>query len=211
MARIVLVFVTSLVLACVIAGCGSEKNGSTEQKLSLTGKNVVMIIAGKDFRDEEYFKPREVLEKAGAQVTVAASSLEEATGMLGGRVTPDIRYTDVDPAAFDAVVFVGGTGSAVYWNDSIAHEIVQTAYEQGKVIGAICIAPVTLANAGILDGKKATVSWSAADRLKIGGAINTDRAVEVDGNIVTASGPEAAERFGEEIRRILGEGAGRDE
>jgi protease I len=198
----------SLALGCGVVGCESEKSKSTEQNRSLAGKSVVMIIAGKDFRDEEYFKPREVLEKAGAHVIVASSSLEEATGMLGGQVVPDIRYTDVNPDSFDAIVFVGGTGSAVYWNDLTAHRLAQAAYEKGKVVGAICIAPVTLANAGILKGKKATVSWTAADRLKIAGATNTDRAVEVDGNIVTASGPEAAQRFGEAIRKALSEGSG---
>ena len=70
-------------------------------------------------------------------------------------------------------------------------------------MAAICIAPVTLANAGLLKGRKATVYQSQTDALVRGGAHYTKAAVQVDGRIITADGPDSATRFGEAIRHAL--------
>ena len=72
-----------------------------------------------------------------------------------------------------------------------------------KIIAAICIAPVTLANAGILNGKKATVFPSGKNDLIRNGAKYTGDSVTVDGNIITANGPMAAEAFGKKIVEML--------
>jgi protease I len=164
----------------------------------------VMIVAHRDFRDEELFTPRKILETAGAKVTVASSDIREASGMLGRTVKPDLLVKDINPDSYDALVFVGGPGAQEYWDDRKAHEIARRAAKGKKIVGAICIAPVTLANAGLLDGKRATVWRTEAGRLRAQGADYTGRDVEVDGNIITANGPEAAEKFGREIVAALG-------
>jgi protease I len=74
-----------------------------------------------------------------------------------------------------------------------------------KIVGAICIAPVTLANAGILTGKKATVFESETKKLKDKGANCTRKNVERDGKTITANGPKAAKEFGETIAKALAE------
>jgi len=126
---------------------------------------VLMIIAPRNFRDEELFQPKEELEKTGNSVTIASTTTDIATGMLGGTAKPDLTINNVDVDDYDAVVFVGGTGSSVYFKDPRAHEIARTANEKGKLIGAICIAPSTLANAGLLRGKKATSYPSESKRI----------------------------------------------
>lgn len=166
-------------------------------------KRVVMIIASKNFRDEELLEPKKVLEENGVKVTIASSSLSEARGMLGAKVKPDILIDDVKPEEYDAVIFVGGSGSSEYWDSPIAHRIAISANNQGKIIGSICIAPVTLANAGILKGKRATCWSSEGSKLKAKGAIYTGKDLEVDGNIITASGPSTAREFGEAILKNL--------
>jgi protease I len=171
--------------------------------MSLVGKSVLMIIASNNFRDEEYLHPREVLENEGAKITIASSTKKEATGMLGTKVVPDILIDEVDIDDYDAVVFVGGSGANEYWENEKAHEIAKKAYEKSKVIGAICIAPVTLARAGLLKGKKATVYTSEIENIKKEGAIYTGNSVEVDGKIVTGDGPSAAKEFGEKIAELL--------
>lgn len=168
-------------------------------------KKVVMIIAANGFRDEELFTPKQILEKNGVGVTVASTSLNSAQGMLGGEVTPDILLQDVAIADYAAVVFIGGAGASIYWHDKIAHKLAQDAFANGKVVAAICIAPVTLANAGILNGKKATVWQSEAGQLKAKGADYTAMPVEVDGKIITASGPFAAKDFAESLLKAIGE------
>ncbi len=168
-------------------------------------KRVVLIIAHKGFRDEEYARPRAVFEAKGFQITVASSSLEMATGMLGARVKPDILVSDIAVGNYDAIVFVGGVGAKEYWDDPNAHRIAREAVGQGKVLAAICIAPATLARAGVLKGKRVTAFKGVIGEVRAGGATYTGADVERDGLIITAIGPQAAAKWGEEIVKALGE------
>lgn len=164
---------------------------------------VVMIIASQRFRDEELLKPKRVLEEQGIKVTIASSSLETAVGMLGAKVKPDILLKDARVEDYDAIIFVGGIGAQEYWNDVLAHSIARKAVESKKLLGAICIAPVTLANAGLLAGRKATVFSSEVSKIKAKGANYTGAGVEIDGRIITADGPSSAEKFGAAIANAL--------
>lgn len=170
---------------------------------ALTGKRVVMVIASQQFRDEEYQRPRAILEGAGAQVTVASSSLKEAVGMLGLKVRPDILLKDAKVEEFDAVIFVGGMGATEYWENPTAHALAKRAYEAGKPTSAICLAPMTLANAGLLKGRRATIWKDAVGDFKSKGVVYTGRAVERDGKLITGSGPDAAEEFGRALVEAL--------
>jgi len=169
-------------------------------------KKVLMIIAPKDFRDEEYQEPRAVLERKDVEVVIASTVAESARGMFGMQVTPDTTIDEVNPAEFDAVVVVGGSGSQTYlWNNLKVHQIVQALHQKGGLVAAICISPVVLAKAGLLKGKKATVYRTATtiDELKKGGALISHDPVVVDGKIITGRGPEAAGEFGEKIAESL--------
>jgi protease I len=170
---------------------------------SLSGRNVLMVVASRDFRDEEYAVPRAALETAGASVAVASSALTTARGMLGAHVTPDLLLRDAKAADYDAVVFVGGSGAGEYWEDTAAHALAKAAFRAGKVTAAICVAPVTLANAGLLDGRQATVWPDCRDALRARGARVVEGPVVRDGNVITASGPPAAADFGRELVRAI--------
>ncbi len=171
--------------------------------MKLDGKKVLMVIASNNFRDEEYAEPRKVLENAGAHVTVACSTLNTAKGKLGLEVKPDILIGNVKEGDYDGIVFVGGGGSKEYFDNPIAHKLAKNFYEKGKLTAAICIAPAILANAGLLNRKKATSFPSSADTLKARGADFTGGDVESDGTIVTGVGPEAAKKFGEKLLEVL--------
>ena len=201
--RFLLLFLTfvSFVLSGTLIVYAKEENAMQ----SVKGKKVVMIIARSNFRDEELLKPKEVLEKNGVIVTVASSSLKEATGMLGAKVKPDILFTAINVSEYDAVIFVGGTGASEYWDNPTAHKIANDANNAKKIVGAICIAPVTLAKAGLLANKKATTYSSTVSDIKSAGAKYAGADVERDGNIITASGPAVAQKFGETIVKALGE------
>ncbi len=168
------------------------------------GKKAVMIIAHNEFRDEELQCPKAILEDAGITVTVASTTKNSVRGMLGAMVKPDVLLKDVRVEDYDAVIFVGGSGATEYWDDPVAHALARASCGSGKVLGAICIAPVTLARSGVLNGKRATVWVSEASELKAAKAGYTARPVEKDGRIITASGPSAAKEFGEELVKALG-------
>ena len=172
----------------------------------MSGKKILMVVAPKDFRDEEFLTPKGVFDDAGVQVTVASRGVSEARGVLGAKVRVDADLSSVSAQDFDAIVFVGGPGAQTYFNDSKALLLAKDAYTQGKVTAAICVAPTTLANAGVLSKRKATV-WESSETvqaLKRGGAVYTGEDVTVDGNVITANGPAAAGEFAEKILEALG-------
>jgi len=157
----------------------------------------------KSFEEEEMVKKKVVMVKEGIEVIIASSSKDTATGMFGATAQPDILISELKVEDYDAIIFVGGSGASEYWNDPTAHKIAKEAVKQGKILGAICISPVTLANASVLEGKRATVWPSEIDKLKEKGALYTGEEVEIDGKIITASGPKAAEEFGKAILEAL--------
>ncbi|MFH1820862.1 MAG: DJ-1/PfpI family protein [Methanobacteriota archaeon] len=163
-----------------------------------------MIIAPENFRDEELLHTKEELDKAGVETSIASTKTTEAKGMLGVKVTPDIKLVQVKVDDYDAVVFVGGSGSAAYFKDDCALSIAREASKRGKKVCAICIAPVVLANAGLLKGKRATVfPGDYVKDIVNKGAAYTGKPVEVDGNVITANGPAAAREFGRAIAKAL--------
>jgi protease I len=164
---------------------------------------VLMVVAQKNFRDEEFFEPRDVLIKNGIEVKVASQEMETAQGRLGGTVMPDMTLSEAEVDDFSAVIFVGGPGAAVFLDDPDVHRLADDFYKSGRWVAAICIAPSILANAGMLIGKRATCTASEEGNLKNKGANFTGTRVEVDGKIVTASGPEAAREFGKKLVELL--------
>lgn len=166
-------------------------------------KKALLIIAPENFRDEELFETKKVLEAAGIKTEVASSQTGVIKGMLGG--TQEARKTlfEVNVSDYQAIVFVGGSGASVYFDDALALAIAEEAVRQGKVLAAICIAPSILANAGVLRGKKATAFPSEKENLMNKGADYTGEPVTVDDKIVTASGPAAARDFGWKIVELL--------
>lgn len=175
--------------------------------VELTGMDVLMVIADSQFRDEEYREPAAALARAKAGVDIASTTLSECTGTYGMKVKPDILITNADVNKYQAVIFVGGKGSAKYFNDKTALKIAKEMDGQGKLVCAICIAPSILANAGLLKGREATCYPSENDNLKSHGAKLIDKGVVRDGNIITANGPESAKEFGNMICDALGEKA----
>ena len=166
-------------------------------------KKILMIIPLKDYWDEELVKPKEIFEQNGLLVTIASSAMREAKSMFGVIIKPNVVLNKVRVAHYDAIIFVGGEGAVQYWDDTHAHRLVKEAIKERKVLGAISIAPIILANTKVLLGKKATVWPTLGKRLEWSGAIYTGNPVEVDGNIVTAGGPGAAEEFAKVILRTI--------
>jgi protease I len=166
-------------------------------------KKAVFITAPEIFRDEEYAKPKKILEDAGIKVITASTKKGEITGRFGMKAVSDITIDDINPDDFDAVVYIGGAGSSVFFENKTAWKIADVFFKSGKPTTAICIAPTTLANAGILKGKKATVFPDGKEALLKGGAQYTGQPLETDGNIITANGPEAAEEFAKALLKAL--------
>lgn len=166
--------------------------------------DVLMVIAPDHFRDEEYTHPKEVLEGRGARVVTGSVAPGPCMGKFGTVAMAEVGLDEADHSLFDAIVFVGGAGSRVFFDDVVAHALVRAAYDTGRVLGAICVASSVLAHAGVLQGKRATAFPTQREDLKEYGATFTGAAVEIDGPVITACGPEAARDFGMAIADAIG-------
>ncbi|MFH1631113.1 MAG: DJ-1/PfpI family protein [Candidatus Aenigmatarchaeota archaeon] len=174
---------------------------------SAGSKKVLMIVAPTNFRDEEFFDPKKILEENGYTIVIASKGMNSVISSFGKSISMDIDIS-MKPVIVDdyaAVIFVGGTGSSVYFEYDRALKIAQEAFVSNnvKVLAAICIAPTILGNAGVLKGKRVT-SWPSEQvDLERSGATYTGEHVTIDGKIVTANGPRVAEEFGKAILSLL--------
>jgi protease I len=172
-------------------------------------RKVLFVIAHEDFRDEEYFIAREALEELGVDVVTASSDLSPATGVKGGEAKIDVLLSDVVLDDYDAIAIAGGRGARLYFEMTDLHDLIRNFNKEGKVVAAICAAPVILAKAGVLSGKKAT-AWHTSENMeypeeiKMFGALFVDEDVVIDGKVVTANNPESSRKFGETIASLIG-------
>lgn len=176
--------------------------------MGVEGKRVLFLIAPENFRDEEYAQPRAALYAAGADIATASRSTGYCHGMLGSVAHADTTLRDAVKQDWDLVVFVGGNGADTYFDDADAHALATKQVEAGKPVAAICIAPSTLAHAGVLNGLHATAWPDQEADLVAHGAIWDGTPVAVDtapsgSVVVTANGPKAAFPFGQQLVGVL--------
>ncbi len=170
--------------------------------LDLGNTKVQLVTAQEGFEDDELFVPEDVFSAAGAFVDIASNDTRTATGLREGQVEPDIAIWRIDVDSIDALVIAGGSGAVPHlWANPQLLEKVREANRKGKIIGAIGLGGVVLAQAGVLTARRAT---SARDSLAIAEyrrhKVNyEDLDAVIDDNIVTARSVEDAKLLAELI------------
>lgn len=155
----------------------------------------VLIHFADGFEEIEAITPVDVLRRAGCEVvTVSITGKNEVTSRRGVIVVADKHFVEADYEQADMIVLPGGQPGA----DNLNHheglkKQIKALHEKGKMIAAICAAPLVLGSAGVLKGKKATCYPGTESQLT--GATCTGNDVEVDGNIITGKGPGLALEF----------------
>lgn len=166
-------------------------------------KKIAMFIAFEGFRDEEYTEPKKILEAAGHKVVTVSTAKGEARGKFRAVAQVDKVVGEINPVEYDALALVGGPGALEHLDTPEVHAIFKKAMELGKVIGSICISPVALAHAGLLKGRKVTCWPDGAAEVVKGGGDYTAAEVEIDGKLITASGPVPAKDYGKALVEAL--------
>ncbi|HYR42819.1 MAG TPA: DJ-1/PfpI family protein [Terriglobia bacterium] len=175
-------------------------------RMKLDGKKVLLVIPHTQFRDEEFFEPKKILEDEGAQVVVASTTVRICRGMKGGVAPADIAIADAKAEDYAALVLCGGSSvPEFFWNDKKLQELVTTMAAAGKIIAAICLSTVVLAKAKLLAGREATVYFlpQAIQELKDSGAKYVKETLLIHHNVILAEGPPDSQRFGQAIRAAL--------
>ena len=179
-----------------------EDTKSSSDTSSGKGK-ILMVLSPQQYQEEELNVPRNYFHSMGYSVVLASKGVKTATGMNGKSVPVDLDLKEVKLSDYVAVVFVGGEGiySLKLNEDPDYQALAKSTSAQKKLMGAICLGPWILADAGLLNGKRATASET--DHIKSKGAIVSDEAVVRDGNIITGNGPFASQEFAEAIVAAL--------
>jgi 4-methyl-5(b-hydroxyethyl)-thiazole monophosphate biosynthesis len=155
----------------------------------------VLIHFANGFEEVEAITPVDVLRRAGCEVvTVSVTGKTEVISRRGVAIRTDKLFEEMDYSSFDAIVLPGGQPGADNLN---AHDglrkMIRDFNSKGKLLAAICAAPLVLGNAGVLKGKKVTC-FPGTESAQFG-ANYSGNLVEEDGNIITGKGPGAAMKF----------------
>jgi 4-methyl-5(b-hydroxyethyl)-thiazole monophosphate biosynthesis len=162
----------------------------------------VLVPLAPGFEEIETVTVVDILRRAGARVTLAATKDGNLEGSRGIHVVPDILLEDVGIDEFDLVVLPGGQpGTSNLQKSERLRIILKTMNRKNKLIAAICAAPLVLQSAGLLKDRITTSHPSVKDELTEA-QYSEDRVV-VDGNLITSRGPGTAMEFAMQLVEIL--------
>lgn len=138
----------------------------------------------------------DLLRRAGFGVVSAGLAEGPVRGSRGTVLLPDATLDEVIPQEFDMIVLPGGQpGSNNLDADQRIHTLLKRMASAGKYTCAICAAPLVLANAGLLHGKRATSFPGVLGKMNLPDVeLRTDAVVQ-DGKVITSRGPGTAMDF----------------
>lgn len=156
----------------------------------------IYLFLADGFETVEALAPVDVMRRAGLSVTtVSIMGRREVLSAQGVPVIADALMGDFSLFDADALVLPGGgAGTENLSANAAVREEVERMNNEGKLVAAICAAPMVFGRMGILQGRKATCYPGCEGDLK--GAEYTAAKVEIDGNIMTACGPGVSFDFG---------------
>jgi protein deglycase len=162
-----------------------------------------LVLLAPGFEEIEALTPVDVLRRAGLDVQIVAVADQLLiVGARGIAVMADCLVKDVDFSHGDVVVLPGGMPGTLNLNASdLVKTIVRHQYESGRLVAAICAAPMILGQMGLLKGQ--TVTCYPGFESYLEGAIVSSSSVEVDLPIITGRGVGAALQFSLKIVSIL--------
>lgn len=163
-------------------------------------KIAVPLVDG--FEEIEAVSIIDVLRRASIETTTLYVSKNPVKGSHDIIIQADVPFKDAEPDNFDAVVVPGGMpGSTNLRDNSDVISFIQDVYSRGGYAAAICAAPIVLARAELLQGKKYTCA--PGFEKEITGAIYQTDPVVADGKIITARGASCAIPFALKLVEIL--------
>ncbi|MDR1590402.1 MAG: DJ-1/PfpI family protein [Puniceicoccales bacterium] len=151
-----------------------------------------LVFLFTDFEEIEAISTIDVLRRGGINVVVV--SLTGEKNVVGAhKIVCLADVIGIPENDFDAIIIPGGHGVLQLRSDKKLLKFIQEQYDKGKLMAAICAAPILLHDGGILDKHHYTCHFSMLSELKEG---RVHELVVSDGNVITACGPAAGINFG---------------
>ncbi|MCX6742227.1 MAG: type 1 glutamine amidotransferase [Candidatus Pacearchaeota archaeon] len=163
----------------------------------------VAVLCEKYFQDLELLYPKYRLLEADHKVTLVGIEKVQYTGKHGYPIQADISIDNVSAKEFDAIVIPGGWAPDYLRRNNKVLQLVAEMNKQKKPIAAICHGGWVLASANILKGRTATCFIAIKDDIINAGAKYIDKAVVVDGNLITSRTPDDLPAFMIELLKKL--------
>ncbi|HJR26021.1 MAG TPA: DJ-1/PfpI family protein [Acidimicrobiales bacterium] len=163
-------------------------------------ERVVVFVAYAGLQGLDLVGPVEVfagvdreIGRRGYRLVIAATTPGPIETSSGLGVVADTALADVR-GPVDTLVVVGGDGTAaaVFDDDLVGH--VRRLARRARRVTSVCSGAFVLAQAGLLDGRRATTHWSACDLLARSFPeveVEADPIYVRDGNVYTSAGVTA--------------------
>jgi protease I len=166
----------------------------------IDGKRVAFLVANEGVEQVELTTPWKAVEGAGGEPELIAPESGEVQAFnhldRGDAFDVDRTVADADAADYDALVLPGGVANPdILRTVPEAVDFARAFFEAGKPVAAICHAPWTLVEAGVVEGRTLT-SWpSLKTDIRNAGGDWVDEQVHVDSGLVTSRKPDDLEAF----------------
>ena len=171
---------------------------------------MIYMFLANGFEETEAIGCLDVLRRAQIDVKTVGVGGKEITGSHGVSVMADICADEISLDGLDGVILPGGMpGTTNLQADERVINAVKACAERGKLIAAICAAPMILGELGILAGKMAVCYPGFEEHLK-GAMVDANALVAIDGNVITGKGAGASMLFGARIADWFKAGAGQE-
>ena len=166
-----------------------------------------LIIGSNGSEDIELIVTSDILRRADVNVTIAGLQ-DEREIMLArqAKLQVDALFKDVMGADFDAVILPGGQpGSDNLAKDTRVGEMLKRHEKGGKIVAAICAAPIAFASHGVAKGGTLTSYPSVKDKIVEAGYhyAEVEKVCVHNGNVVTSKGPGTAFDFALKLVELL--------
>lgn len=165
-------------------------------------KTIFLFLAN-GFEETEAIVSVDVLRRAGFNVrTVSISNSQEVVGTHNIVIKADLLLKNTDCSVADCLILPGGMPGASNLDQNEELKKILVAHnQQGKLIAAICAAPLVLGRLNLLVGKEA-VCYPGFEKYLEGATLVKGKLIFCD-NIITAKGPGCVFDFALKIVEVL--------
>jgi len=160
----------------------------------------ILIIAGDAAESLEVLYPYQRLREEGYEVHIAAPSKKRLQFVVhdfaegfdtypekpGYTWPADLAFADVNPDEYVALVVPGGRAPEYIRNDPDCQRIIRHFFATARPVAQLCHAPLALAAAGVLRGRRTAAYPALAPDVRAAGAEFVDGEAVVDGVMVSA-------------------------